>query len=147
MYKRIFFAVFCLTAFFLHAQEADIQTEQTQVEANIRAEQPDGTRYKITEIVYKISGLTKQTPLSKAVPIEKDTLFFSKEELEEYIETLNIEFKNLRTLESHRIETEFLPAEDPTVHSVADGEPGVQEGMPAQSDDVELVCIMLKLNS
>lgn len=112
MYKRIFFAVFCLTAFFLHAQEADIQTEKRQVEANIRAEQPDGTRYKITEIVYKISGLTKQTPLSKAVPIEKDTLFFSKEELEEYIETLNIEFKNLRTLESHRIETEFLPAED-----------------------------------
>lgn len=72
----------------------------------------DTDAYQIKNIEYEIKGITKKTPLSMAVPVNTDKIFKSKEELEEYINSLNIEFQNLRVIEKYNIKTELLEPSD-----------------------------------
>ena len=63
--------------------------------------------YQITAVNYDITGMTKQYPLERAVPIDTVRVFNSKESLRQYITELEQQFRNIRTIESVRIDIEY----------------------------------------
>ena len=67
----------------------------------------DNRAYQITDVQYDIKGITKQYPLSRAVPIDTARIFSSQESLQEYVAQLEQRFKNIRTIASVRIHTEY----------------------------------------
>lgn len=68
--------------------------------------------YQITAVHYNIKGITKQYPLSRAVPIDKARIFNSLEELQHYITELKQRLKNIRAIQSAEIQEEYgVPTE------------------------------------
>lgn len=65
--------------------------------------------YKINSVTYKIKGLTREFPLSRAVFIDQKSVFLGTEEFDRYISNLQILLENIRVLETVRIESVFLP--------------------------------------
>ncbi|MEL3906169.1 MAG: hypothetical protein P1P65_03930 [Treponema sp.] len=66
--------------------------------------------YQITAVTYSIKGMTRQYPLSRAVPIDKTRLFHSAEELELYIDELKQKFTNIRVIQSVEIQADYQEA-------------------------------------
>ena len=102
MHKRFFLTVLlcCFFVFGLYAQNTDEKSDDFILS--------NDTAYKIESVEYSIKGFTKAGPLSAKVPIDKNRLFFSREEFDAYIAELNTEFHNMRTIESHEITFDFL---------------------------------------
>ena len=87
----------CFAAF-LPAQETD---------AAQNASVPENRWFQITNVQYDIKGMTKQYPLSRAVPIDTVRIFHSHESLQNYIAQLEQRFKNIRTIASVHIHAEY----------------------------------------
>ncbi|AIN93947.1 hypothetical protein H0R90_09820 [Treponema putidum] len=102
MHKRFFIAVL-LCCFFVVRPYA--QNIEDKLDASLL---PNDTAYKIDIVEYSIKGLTKAGHLSAKVPIDKNRIFASREELDAYILGLNTELNNIRTIERHEINFEFL---------------------------------------
>ena len=102
MHKRFFLTVLlcCFFVLGLYAQNTDEKSEAEK--------QMDAPAYKIESVEYSIKGFTKIGPLSAKVPIDKNRLFFSREEFDTYIAELNSEFNNMRTIESYEITFDFF---------------------------------------
>lgn len=63
--------------------------------------------YQITAVNYNIKGLTRKYPLSQAVPIDTTVIFDSEEALHRYLDNLERQFKNIRSIQSVRIEADY----------------------------------------
>ncbi len=70
------------------------------------------SKYQIVDVTYEIDGITKKSALSIKIPIDKEKIFNSEEEFKTYIENLNTDFENLRTIEKHTISLEYLDVKD-----------------------------------
>lgn len=70
--------------------------------------------YKIEDVHYQISGITRQYALEKAVEIDKTRIFTSYEELRFYVEDLRQLFNNERNLSSAIVNVRYnsIPAGD-----------------------------------
>lgn len=75
----------------------------------IYAQDTGGEKLQIVDVEYDITGLTKEKILKNVIPIDKNIIFASKEEFDNYIDFLNTEFNNIRSLEFHSIDAEFFP--------------------------------------
>jgi len=64
-------------------------------------------RHRITAVTYDIKGHTRQYPLSQAVPIDTTSIFDSEQALQDYIEALKRQFKNIRTIQSAQINAKY----------------------------------------
>lgn len=102
MHKRFFLkaVLCCLFVINIYAQDTDEEFETGKPEA-VNA-------YQIETVEYSIKGFTKAGPLSAKVPVDKNRVFASREEFDTYISELNLEFNNMRTIESHEITFDFL---------------------------------------
>ena len=70
-------------------------------------------RYQITAVQYVIKGLTREYPLSRAVPIDTARIFEPEEKLQQYITELEQRFKNIRSIESAVITVDYgIPTTD-----------------------------------
>ena len=63
--------------------------------------------YKINNVHYNRDGLTLEYPLKKAVDIDFESIFETKDELDLYIADLTTQFKNLRVLETAEITASY----------------------------------------
>ncbi len=67
--------------------------------------------YRINSVRYDItgnfSGTTREYPLRQAVEIDTERVFISQDELETYLADINVQFKNIRVLETSNIFTTF----------------------------------------
>lgn len=59
--------------------------------------------YKLGQIKYDISGLTREYVLSQKLAIDTEKVFDSKEAIEEYIESINQNIENQRVIETSEI--------------------------------------------
>ena len=103
---------------FLFAQESAADSvEITPTDfASDSADQTDTKRedaapllqqYRITAVNYAIKGMTRQYPLEHAVPIDTVYVFDSEEALQRYLAELEQRFKNIRTIQSVKIEAAY----------------------------------------
>ncbi|MGP1444887.1 MAG: hypothetical protein ACTTJ8_06365 [Treponema sp.] len=70
-------------------------------------------RYQITAVQYAIKGLTREYPLSRAVPIDTARIFELEDKLQQYITELEQRFKNIRSIESAVITVDYgVPTTD-----------------------------------
>ena len=96
-----------------HAQETEtvqpaaIEAPEEKPLTDAAAEAPLIQSYRITDVHYNIKGLTRKYPLSQAVPIDTARIFNSEEALQRYLNDLEQQFKNIRAIQSVRIETEY----------------------------------------
>lgn len=79
---------------------------------NAYTQEVENKKIQIVETEYDIKGQTKEFMLANIIPIDKTRIFNSEEEFKNYIEILNKKFTNQRILQSHSIDTEFLPEEN-----------------------------------
>lgn len=86
-----------------HSQEA----ETAQTVTDTVAEASIVQTYQIAAVNYDIKGLIRQYPLSQAVPIDTVRIFDSEEALQHYINDLEQRFKNIRVIQSVRIDTKY----------------------------------------
>ena len=97
----------------LYAQEAEslqsavIDTPTEIPPAGKSAEVPVAQNYRITAVHYNIKGLTRKYPLSQAVPVDTDRIFTSEEALQHYLDDLKQQFKNIRVIQSVKIDREY----------------------------------------
>lgn len=64
-------------------------------------------QYRIAAVHYDIKGMTREYPLSRAVPINTARIFVSEEQLQQYLTELEQRFKNIRSIESAVITVEY----------------------------------------
>lgn len=69
-------------------------------------------RYKIEDVQYDISGITKRYALEKAIKIDRTRIFESYEDLHNYIEDLKQLFNNERNLASSIVNVKYSPELD-----------------------------------
>ena len=118
-YVIIIVYVFIIAA--VYAQEAEnpppIVTDATAELSviDIAVDAPPAQSYQITSVDYNIKGLTRKYPLSQAVPIDTAIIFDSKEALQTYLDDLEQRFKNLRVIQSVRIDTDYGAPNDQAV--------------------------------
>ena len=97
----------------VHAQETEspqsvlIDAPAELSSADTAAENTVAQNYQITAIRYNIKGLTRKYPLSQAVSIDTDRIFNSEEALQHYIDDLRQRFKNIRVIQSVKIDREY----------------------------------------
>ena len=97
----------------LYAQEVDplqsavIDTPAEIPSADTTVEVPVTQNYRITAVHYNIKGLTRKYPLSQAVPVDTDRIFTSEEALQHYLDDLKQQFKNIRVIQSVKIDREY----------------------------------------
>ena len=97
----------------LYAQEVDplqsavIDTPAEIPSADTTVEVPVTQNYRITAVHYNIKGLTRKYPLSQAVPVDTDRIFTSEEALLHYLDDLKQQFKNIRVIQSVKIDREY----------------------------------------
>ena len=77
-----------------------------------------GQSYQITSVNYTIKGLTRKYPLSQAVPIDTALIFNSKEALQTYLDDLEQQFKNIRVIQTVKIDTHYGTPDDRMVTPV-----------------------------
>lgn len=61
--------------------------------------------FRITSVEYDRTGKTREFPLSKAVPIDRERVFPDRQSLDAYVQDLLVQFSNQRVLESTTIDT------------------------------------------
>lgn len=97
-----------LVAVYGFAQDVEHQRDETQekVQLDTAAIQnfPADTRFRIEKVSYKIKGRTIEALLAHAVPVDTVTEFHSSVAFLNYLKKLDHEFKNIRTIESVRLE-------------------------------------------
>jgi len=69
-------------------------------------------KIRIEIVEYNIKGLTKKFPLQLAVPIDKKTIFESEKAFLEYLRDTQQKLNNLRTLESSKIDYEYIEVKE-----------------------------------
>ena len=94
----------------LYAQEAEslqsavIDTPTEIPPAGKSAEVPVAQNYRITAVHYNIKGFTRKYPLSQAVPVDTGRIFDSEETLQYYLGDLEQQLKNIRAIQSVKID-------------------------------------------
>jgi len=115
--RSIIVSVCIFIAPFTHAQEAEVPPpDVTDVPVDmsftdIATETSPTQSYQITTVHYNIKGLTRKHPLSQAVPIDTGLIFDSKEAVQSYLDDLEQQFKNIRVIQSVRIDTDYGDAD------------------------------------
>ena len=61
------------------------------------------TSYKITDVEYSISGITTKSSLKQKIPVDTNTIFSSKEDLERYLQDLQKQLQNNRIFTSAKV--------------------------------------------
>ena len=74
--------------------------------------------YKINDIKYSISGITREYVLSQKLNIDTKTVFESEEELNKYLDDIKQDIDNLRVIESSEIEPSFSEPDENGLISV-----------------------------
>lgn len=67
--------------------------------------------YKIVDVTYNITGLTREYALSQKVPVNTDTVFADEQSFARYIDDLRQQLNNQRVFQSTSIEALFLEAD------------------------------------
>ena len=100
----LFIMSLLLLSCLLFAEEIQSDRESTAA--------PSG-QYRIAAVRYEIKGMTREYPLSRAVPIDTVRIFASEEKLQQYIIELEQRFKNIRSIESAAITVDYgVPTTD-----------------------------------
>lgn len=90
-------------------------------------------QYKITDVDYNIKGITRKYVLDTKIPVDKNRIFKSEDELISYIDDYTQKLENTRTFES--IEVDFIVDEQP-----------VDFTTNAETENLEsLYCVHLKV--
>ena len=117
-------AIVCVCVFLtavLYAQEAETpQSAVSDAPAEIppvdtAVEVPALQNYRITIVHYNIKGLTRKYPLSQAVPIDTNRIFASEEALQHYLDDLEQQFKNIRIIQTVKIDREYGDTDNQSV--------------------------------
>ena len=75
--------------------------------------------YKIENVEYELTGLTRENSLKSKIPVDTTTVFPSEKELEEYINDLQKRIVNNRIFDSASVEiTTIEPSENYTKVSI-----------------------------
>lgn len=68
--------------------------------------------YRICDVSYDISGLTREYALSQKVPVDKDTVFTDELSFTRYIDDLRQQLHNQRVFQSTSVETEYFESDE-----------------------------------
>jgi hypothetical protein len=74
--------------------------------------------YRICEVKYDIVGRTRQYPLSQAVPIDTERLFYGQKSLDAYIRDIDVQLANQRVFDSVSVDTAYGEADESGVVGV-----------------------------
>ncbi len=66
--------------------------------------------YRISGVTYRITGSTKEYALKLAVPVDTETVFPTKEEMDHYVANLGIRISNQRVFEETSVEATYSDA-------------------------------------
>ena len=68
--------------------------------------------FKIGQVEYEISGITMKSALEREVPIDRNKIFYSEEELNQYLEGLEGKFTNLRVFDTVEVSITSIEKKD-----------------------------------